>query len=569
LLQEAQDNVETLEICQGECERHEDCFGIEYHSDGRCIRLSQAIQDQDPEFESQCWKLQRPVASQKPAEIDVFIMLPLRGLVSNSGILAEQEYLDTMWQAITTSGADGFMVDVWWGITEPSPGHYNFSAYRELIDQAKQHGFKVQAVASFHRCGGNVGDDCYIPLPAFVTNTSGIWYTDADGNENQEYISLFADRVEVVGRTPLKMYSDWLGAFASEFSEELGSTIVEVMVGLGPCGELRYPAYPLARWHFPGIGEFQCYDEQALASLRSAALAAGLEDFAQPPSRATLGSYKSTPSETEFFTDGYATEAGKFFLDWYSSSLRKHAEEVLAGARETFGDRVNLAAKVAGLHWWYKTNSHAGELTAGYYNTNGHNAYEDIAATLKKAGADILDFTCLEMRDVEQPSHSSSSPESLVRQVQEAAARQGLMFSGENALARHDEAAYQQMLSYKDVLHSVTYLRMSETLVQYDNLQRFRSFVAQVHRQRSTDDDDDDDDDVVVPSTSHESNSDYQTSSTHHKSYETHDSASMKKISMEVTSISTSDRFLPHQSGAARMLQWLASAWLAAALLDV
>jgi len=361
LQQEAQSNVETLEICQGECERHEDCFGIEYHSDGRCVRLSQAIEDTDPVLESQCWKLQRPVVSQKPAEMDVFIMLPLRGLVSNSGILAEQEYMDTMWQAITTSGADGFMVDVWWGITEPSPGHYNFSAYRQLVDQAKQHGFKVQTVASFHRCGGNVGDDCYIPLPAFVTNTSGIWYTDAEGNENEEYISLFADRVEVIGRTPLKMYSDWLGAFASEFSEELGSTIVEVMVGLGPCGELRYPAYPLARWRFPGIGEFQCYDEQALAGLRSTALAAGLEDFAQPPSRATLGSYKSSPSETEFFTHGYAMEAGEFFLDWYSSSLRKHGEEVLAAAQETFGDRVKLAAKVAGLHWWYKTNSHAAD----------------------------------------------------------------------------------------------------------------------------------------------------------------------------------------------------------------
>ena len=34
-------------------------------------------------------------------------------------------------------------------------------------------------------------------------------------------------------------------------------------MGLGPCGELRYPSYPETdgTWKFPGIGEFQCYDK--------------------------------------------------------------------------------------------------------------------------------------------------------------------------------------------------------------------------------------------------------------------------------------------------------------------
>lgn len=35
-------------------------------------------------------------------------------------------------------------------------------------------------------------------------------------------------------------------------------TIVEIEVGLGPCGELRYPSYPETQgWVYPGIGEFQ------------------------------------------------------------------------------------------------------------------------------------------------------------------------------------------------------------------------------------------------------------------------------------------------------------------------
>jgi beta-amylase len=35
-------------------------------------------------------------------------------------------------------------------------------------------------------------------------------------------------------------------------------TITEIEVGLGPCGELRYPSYAQTQgWIFPGIGEFQ------------------------------------------------------------------------------------------------------------------------------------------------------------------------------------------------------------------------------------------------------------------------------------------------------------------------
>lgn len=40
----------------------------------------------------------------------------------------------------------------------------------------------------------------------------------------------------------------------------------EIQVGMGPCGELRYPSYPESNgtWRFPGIGEFQCYDKVIL-----------------------------------------------------------------------------------------------------------------------------------------------------------------------------------------------------------------------------------------------------------------------------------------------------------------
>lgn len=42
----------------------------------------------------------------------------------------------------------------------------------------------------------------------------------------------------------------------SDFLE--AETIIDIEVGLGPAGELRYPSYPETQgWVFPGIGEFQ------------------------------------------------------------------------------------------------------------------------------------------------------------------------------------------------------------------------------------------------------------------------------------------------------------------------
>lgn len=53
--------------------------------------------------------------------------------------------------------------------------------------------------------------------------------------------------------------------------------ITEVTIGLGPAGELRYPAYPEGdgRWRFPGVGEFQCYDSYMLRHLAQSAATAG------------------------------------------------------------------------------------------------------------------------------------------------------------------------------------------------------------------------------------------------------------------------------------------------------
>ena len=55
-----------------------------------------------------------------------------------------------------------------WGAVERQPGVYDFSGYRALLESLKLQGLRMQAVMSFHACGGNVNDVAQISLPEWV-----------------------------------------------------------------------------------------------------------------------------------------------------------------------------------------------------------------------------------------------------------------------------------------------------------------------------------------------------------------------------------------------------------------
>ncbi|KAH1089652.1 hypothetical protein J1N35_016909 [Gossypium stocksii] len=170
---------------------------------------------------------------------------------------------------------------------------YNWEGYAELVRMVGKHGLKLQVVMSFHQCGGNVVDSCSIPLPPWVleeiSKNPNLIYTDRSGQRNLEYISLGCDfRSALRGRTPIQVYTDYLGR-----------VILEIQVGLGPCGELRYPESN-GTWNFPGIGEFQCYDKYMRASLEAASEAIGKHDWGKAGPHDS-GHYKQFPKETGFF----------------------------------------------------------------------------------------------------------------------------------------------------------------------------------------------------------------------------------------------------------------------------
>ncbi|XP_051140448.1 beta-amylase isoform X6 [Andrographis paniculata] len=440
------------------------------------------------------------------------------GVVSgeNEFVEADKQRLEKQVEMLKQAGVDGVMVDVWWGIVEAeAPRHYDWCAYRNLFHLLQKKGLRIQAIMSFHQCGGNIGDAVYIPIPRWVKvhPDPHIFYTDRSGNTNPEYLSLGVDNLPLFhGRTPLQMYSDYMQSFREKMADFLeDGTIIDIQVGLGPAGELRYPSYPETQgWIFPGIGEFQCFDKYLREDLKMTAVAAGHPEWGELPDDA--GTYNDTPEKTGFFRATYQTEKGRFFLEWYSSKLIEHGDQVLELANNAFtGCRVRLSAKVSGIHWWYNDESHAGELTAGYYNLSSKNksrdGYRPIARMLSRHFA-TLNFTCLEMRNTDQPAQAKSAPEQLVQQVLSGAWTEKIGVAGENALPSYSRAAYNQMLlnvrpigvvldkdngkdgitasssshyHHHHQMDGVTYLRLSHDLLKPHNYRIFRLFVKKMH----------------------------------------------------------------------------------------
>ncbi|KAJ7962390.1 Beta-amylase [Quillaja saponaria] len=429
--------------------------------------------------------------------VPVYVMLPL-GIINMKCELVDPDGLLKQLRVLKSVNVDGVMVDCWWGIVEAhAPQEYNWNGYKRLFQMVRELKLKLQVVMSFHECGGNVGDDVCIPLPHWVAeigrSNPDIYFTDREGRRNPECLSWGTDKERVLrGRTAVEVYFDFMRSFRVEFDEYFEDCIISMVeVGLGPCGELRYPSCPVKHgWRYPGIGEFQCYDHYLLRSLRKAADARGHSFWARGPDNA--GTYNSQPHETGFFCDGgdYDGYYGRFFLSWYSQVLVDHGDRVLSLAKLAF-EGTCIAAKLSGIHWWYRTSSHAAELTAGLYNPCNRDGYAAILGMLKKNGA-VLSFACAESHMLKQHEdfpEAFADPEGLVWQVLNAAWDACVPVASENALPCNDRVGYNKILDNAkpmndpDLRHflSFTYLRLGPLLMERHNFMEFERFVKRMH----------------------------------------------------------------------------------------
>ncbi|KAE9621227.1 hypothetical protein Lal_00028222 [Lupinus albus] len=429
--------------------------------------------------------------------IPVYMMLPL-GVINLKCELVDPDGLLKQLNVLKSIDVDGIMVDCWWGIVEAhAPQEYYWNGYKRLFQIVHELKFKLQVVMSFHECGGNFGDDVCIPLPHWVVEIGrtnpDIFFTDRSGRHNPECLSWGIDKERVLrGRTALEVYFDFMRSFRVEFDEYFEEGFISMIeFGLGPCGELRYPSCPVKHgWRYPGIGEFQCYDQYLSKSLRKAAEARGHSFWARGPDN--VGTYNSQPHETGFFCDGgdYDGFYGRFFLSWYSQVLVDHGNRVLSLAKLAFqGSRV--AAKLSGIYWWYKTASHAAELTAGYYNPCNRDGYTAIMAMLKRNEVSLT-IACTDLHTLNQHKvfpETYADPEGLVWQVLNAGWDVGLPVAGENALPCLDRVSYNKVLDNAkpmrdpDERHfsSFTHLRLSPLLMEQQNFIEFERFVKRMH----------------------------------------------------------------------------------------
>lgn len=332
-----------------------------------------------------------------------------------------------------------------------------------------------------------------------------IYFTDKAGGRNTECLTLGINDVPVLrGRTAVDAYKSFMASFRDEFSTLLGGTIVECLIGLGPNCALQYPAHPTSdkRWNFPGIGEFQCYDRFMLASLKACA------DQVSQPSWGSggphdAGSYSLWPHQTGFFHQhgNWCTPYGKFFLQWYSEMLIRHADSVLGAAREVFAScpNLDLTARIPGSHWWYNTASHAPELTSGYFNTVQRDGYLPVFKALSAHQVGVR-LGPAEARMTEQPQHSFCDPEKMLLEQRTAAAALKIPVCVENLHYRLDDTSLARLESVLFdiavnqsielpqpggiVFHSVT-----DELFEPNNLKAFKSFVSKVNERAELQDD--------------------------------------------------------------------------------
>ncbi|XP_045793980.1 beta-amylase 7-like [Trifolium pratense] len=429
--------------------------------------------------------------------VPVYVMLPL-GVINIKCELVDPDGLLKQLKVLKSANVDGVMVDCWWGIVEAhAPQEYNWNGYKRLFQMVHELKLKLQVVMSFHECGGNFGDDVCIPLPHWVAeigrSNPDIFFTDREGRHNPECLSWGIDKERVLrGRTAVEVYFDFMRSFRIEFDEYFEDGFISMIeVGLGPCGELRYPSSPVKHgWRYPGVGEFQCYDRYMLKNLRKAAEARGHTIWARGPDN--VGTYNSQPHETGFFCDGgdYDGFYGRFFLNWYSQALVDHGNRVLSLAKLAFEGSC-IAAKLSGIYWWYKTASHAAELTAGYYNPCNRDGYAAIVAMLKRNGVS-LNIACVDLHTLNQHEgfpEPFADPERLVWQVLNAGWDVGLPVVSENSLPCLNRVSYNKVLDNTKPMNdpdgrhfsSFTYLRLSPLLMERQNFIEFERFVKRMH----------------------------------------------------------------------------------------
>ncbi|MBI4405151.1 MAG: family 14 glycosylhydrolase [Deltaproteobacteria bacterium] len=297
-------------------------------------------------------------------------------------------------------GFRAITVDVWWGIVQQnSPARFDWSYYDMVFSQIRDAGFFIVPILSVHACGTNVNDDSSVPLPSWIlklvpTLAAGrdAAYVSEAGNRSEEVISVWA--TEYI----LPYYRRFWEAFHDHFGNLSGS-MPQLIVGVGPAGELVYPSYHhhdrsknYGPTQYPNRGALQASSTLAQESLRlwlqskyhsiDQLNRAWSTEFSNFLSVRLLA--LSVEVEKFFANHLQYSPMGQDFFDWYRDSLFHHGY-VMGLAFSKIYQRegspfrgARLAMKVPGIHWQFENRM--AQLTSGLLSTRGASLDSSLSA---------------------------------------------------------------------------------------------------------------------------------------------------------------------------------------------
>ena len=401
----------------------------------------------------------------------------------------EWNSLSSRLEKIKEMGAYAVSTDIWWGLVEGAKDDaFDWSAYLKLAKAIGSAGLKWVPILSFHQCGGNVGDECAFPIPAWLWDKYPDAMTVSEfGNPSKEVLTPWSTL------KTLPEYVAFMRSFKTAFATH-ASNIAEINISFGPSGELRFPSYnshDQGKTSYPTRGGLQAYGILARESFRRYVVQkyGSIQEINRAwKTTLTEISQVEVPSDTNLFYGAQSRKSAynRDLYRWYHTSLLEHGRILGEAALEEFGDSqsplrgIQLGGKVPGIHWRMASDRQA-ELNAGLipFNTLAKPSirdYRDIvglfASLDDKAKAlgtrFVLHFTCLEMSDHENGDVAASLAKTLVKIVGRAAQEQNVLIMGENALSNtlSSQQAWDNMKEhvFKGPYKGITILRFDDIL---------------------------------------------------------------------------------------------------------
>ncbi len=350
-------------------------------------------------------------------------------------------------------GIQSISTHIWWSLAEPKDNQFDWTYYNKLSEIIIDKGLKWSPIISFHSCQTKK-ENCNIKIPSWVwskyqnsdgiENEADLKFVSTNGTINDEYISFWATDIVAIE------YKEFIQSFIKNFNK-LGSKISEIIISLGPNGELRYPISELT------LNQPQAYSQLAKKSFRS---------FVKSKYK-TVDNVNSSwnvdlkgisdiqpPLEQNFFiNEEYKSTFGKDFYDWYNRSLTEHGIIVLTTVIREFNKEgsnfINtpIGTIIPGSIWRSDNGTdRTAELNAGLIRSsdnfwdkeNKASGYEHIISSLKEASTLTkfeklnIHLTAIEMTAPKEMKLDDDSQKSLAFEISNLASSMNLGIMGQN-----------------------------------------------------------------------------------------------------------------------------------------